>query len=212
MINHREAFDHLLSYQGDMSRKLVFDLHTFVMKNTLRSDLQDQIGAYRKVQVHIRGVEWMPPAPEHVPKDMSDLFSWYTRNKGALHPVVLASYFHVGFYLVLRSLILLLYDYSTTFTRISCRSMFHSQPYIHPWLYLSLYRKPSTLSARIPVVLSASHDCIHSFQNRHTSPYPTHPCIFCRSAIHPHAYVDNGMNIMCNDHGSGNMNSVHTKI
>jgi Fic family protein len=52
------------------------------------------------VQVYISGVEWMPPPPWDVPKGIRNLLSWYSRNKGKLHPLVLASYFHVGFEMV----------------------------------------------------------------------------------------------------------------
>ncbi len=97
IINHREAFDHILSYKENVSRELILELHALVMKETLGDDLVSQIGRYRLVQVFIRGVEWMPPAPEDVPQDMKELLSWYTRNKQTLHPLVLASYFHIGF-------------------------------------------------------------------------------------------------------------------
>ena len=97
VINHREAFDHILSYKEDISRELILKLHKMVTKGTLPDDLISQIGRYRMVQVHIRGVEWMPPAPEDVTQDMKELLSWYTRNKNKLHPLVLASYFHIGF-------------------------------------------------------------------------------------------------------------------
>ena len=97
VINHKEAFDHIISYKGDISRKFIFDLHRLVVKNTLSKDLEDQIGAYRKVQVYIRGVEWTPSAPEDVPSDIKELLSWYTRNEDELHPLVIASYFHTGF-------------------------------------------------------------------------------------------------------------------
>ncbi len=95
--NHREAFDHILSCSDEISRDLILELHTLVMKGTLGGDLVSQLGRYRMVQVFIRGVEWMPPAPEDVPQDMKELLSWYTRNKKRLHPLVLASYFHIGF-------------------------------------------------------------------------------------------------------------------
>jgi Fic family protein len=55
------------------------------------------VGRYRKVQVFIRGVEWVPAAPDDVPADMTALISWYSRNREMLHPLVLAVYFHVGF-------------------------------------------------------------------------------------------------------------------
>ncbi len=97
VMNHREAFDLILSYSKDVSRDLVLKLHEMVVKNTLSNDLREQMGKYRSVQVYIRGVEWMPPPPEHVPDDMRDLFRWYTSNKDKLHPLLVASYFHTGF-------------------------------------------------------------------------------------------------------------------
>jgi Fic family protein len=71
-----------------------------VVKDTLDPDLEDQIGRYREHQVYIGGVEWVPAPPEQVPNDMRNLLSWYTRNKKKLHPLVVATYFHVGFELV----------------------------------------------------------------------------------------------------------------
>lgn len=97
VINHREAFDMMLSYEGDISREFVLKLHEMVVRKTLSERIRDQIGRYRTVQVYIRGVEWMPPAPEDVPVDMKELFRWYTQNKTRLHPLVLAAYFHAGF-------------------------------------------------------------------------------------------------------------------
>jgi Fic family protein len=55
------------------------------------------VGVYRSVQVFIRGVEWVPAAPEDVPRDMATLLSWYAKNRKKVHPLVLAIYFHVGF-------------------------------------------------------------------------------------------------------------------
>ncbi len=97
VINHREAFDLILSCEDEMSKDLVLKLHEMVVKNTLDDKLEDQIGRYRGLQVFIRGVEWVPPSPEDVPADMKELFRWYTMNKEKVHPLVLASYFHIGF-------------------------------------------------------------------------------------------------------------------
>jgi Fic family protein len=97
VINHREALDLILSYEGDISRKLIFDLHEMVVKNTLPEDLKDQIGEYRSVQVYIRGVEWMPPSPKDIPVDMRELLRWYSNNREKIHPLILAAYFHIGF-------------------------------------------------------------------------------------------------------------------
>jgi Fic family protein len=97
VLNHKRAFDYLLEYEGGVSRELVMDLHRLVVQDTLSEDLEDQVGVYRTVQVYIRGVEWVPAAPEDVPRDMASLLSWYSKNRDRLHPFILAIYFHVGF-------------------------------------------------------------------------------------------------------------------
>ncbi|QQG39414.1 MAG: Fic family protein [Candidatus Aenigmatarchaeota archaeon] len=96
-LNHKKAFDALLAYRGDMSKKLVCKLHELVVKDTLRKELEPQTGKYRSVQVYIRGVDWFPPKPKNVPREMKNLLSWYSKNRKKLHPVVLASYFHAAF-------------------------------------------------------------------------------------------------------------------
>lgn len=100
VLNHREALDMLLSTEGDVSKDLTLNLHSIVMKGTLERGMEGQLGRYRTVQVHIRGTDWMPPSPKDVPRDMATLLRWYTRNRKRLHPVVVASYFHIGFELV----------------------------------------------------------------------------------------------------------------
>ena len=100
VLNHRKAFDRLLDYEGDICRAFILELHELVMRDTLRSELNSQIGRFRNVQVYIRGVDWLPPAPEYVPKDIKNLLSWYTKNKKKLHPFIQATYFHIGFEII----------------------------------------------------------------------------------------------------------------
>jgi len=97
IINHKEAFDYLLNTEKDISRDLILKLHELVVKNTLKPELRDQIGKYRKLQVYIRGTEWIPPRASDVPEDMAILISWYSKNKKKLHPLILAAYFHSAF-------------------------------------------------------------------------------------------------------------------
>ena len=97
ITNHKEGFDYLLNYKGDLSREIILKLHKLVIKNTLKKELENQIGKYRTLQVYIRGTEWMPPKPLDVPKEMAYLLSWYTKNKNKLHPLILATYFHSAF-------------------------------------------------------------------------------------------------------------------
>jgi Fic family protein len=96
-LNHKLAFDYILNYKEDITKEFILELHKLVVKGTLKDSLINQIGKYRDLQVYIRGRDWLPPKPEDVPKEMKDLLSWYTLNKTELHPLILASYFHVAF-------------------------------------------------------------------------------------------------------------------
>ena len=100
IINHKEAFDYLLKTTTDINKKLILELHRLVTKNTLKEELNEQIGTYRTLQVFIRGVEWLPTKPEEVAQEMATLLSWYTKNKNKLHPLIVAAYFHVTFEMI----------------------------------------------------------------------------------------------------------------
>jgi len=97
VINHKKAFDFILNNKKDMSKELILQIHKLVIQNTLRPELENQIGKYRTLQVYIRGTQWLPPKPEDVPKEMGSLLTWYSKNKKVLHPLILAAYFHSAF-------------------------------------------------------------------------------------------------------------------
>ncbi|MBU4308801.1 MAG: Fic family protein [Nanoarchaeota archaeon] len=97
VINHKKAFDYLLDIKKEISKELILKIHKLVVQNTLRPELKDQIGKYRTLQVYIRGIDWLPPKPEEVLKEMGYLLSWYSKNKKKLHPLILAVYFHSAF-------------------------------------------------------------------------------------------------------------------
>lgn len=96
-INHKDAFDFMLGYKGDINRNFILELHKRVIKNTLRKEFEGQAGSYRKVQVFIRGAKIIPPKPGEVTNEMKSLLSWYSKNKGKFHPLVTAAYFHAAF-------------------------------------------------------------------------------------------------------------------
>src|SRR3989338_5356723 len=96
-LNHKKAFDYILGYKEDITKEFILELHRLVVANTLRPELNSQIGRFRDVQVFITGVLWFPPKPSDVHQRMASLLSWYTKNKKKLHPLVLASYFHSEF-------------------------------------------------------------------------------------------------------------------
>jgi len=96
-LNHKKTFDYVLNYKGDITKEFICKLHEMIVKETLRKDLESQIGKFRISQVFIRGVEWLPTRSSEVPKEMKSLLAWYSKNKNKLHPLILASYFHVAF-------------------------------------------------------------------------------------------------------------------
>lgn len=97
VLNHKRAFDYILEYKKEVSKEFICELHKRVVANTLSPELIKQIGIYRNVQVYIRGVQWFPPKPLEVHQRMDSLVKWYSKNKGKLHPIILASSFHTEF-------------------------------------------------------------------------------------------------------------------
>lgn len=97
VLNHKEAFDFMLSYKGDITKNFICKIQGLVVKNTLRTDLESQTGKYRDLQVYIRGANFIPPKPKEAKKEMKNLLRWYTRNKKKLHPLILSVYFHAAF-------------------------------------------------------------------------------------------------------------------
>lgn len=94
-LNHKKALDYVLKYEGDITTELILELHNLVVMNALRDELKSQIGKYRTVQVFVG--RSIPPKPTDVPKKMASLLKWYSNNKNKLHPLVVASHFHVEF-------------------------------------------------------------------------------------------------------------------
>lgn len=97
IINHKTAFDFILDNKKEISKELILHIHKLIVQNTLKPELENQIGKYRTLQVYIRGARWLPPKPGEVPKELASLLSWYSKNKKILHPLILAAYFHSAF-------------------------------------------------------------------------------------------------------------------
>lgn len=97
VTNHKKGFDFILESKEDISKELILKLHELVVKDTLKPELKNQVGKYRTLQVYIRGVNWLPPKPSEVPKEIASLLSWYSKNKKKAHPLILTAYFHSAF-------------------------------------------------------------------------------------------------------------------
>jgi len=91
--NHKEAFDFMLHYKGDLSTRFVLNLHKLLMHNILWK----YAGVFRNVSVYIRGSNATPPPPEKVEREFRQLMIWYRRNKKKYHPAVTAALIHHGF-------------------------------------------------------------------------------------------------------------------
>lgn len=99
-LNHKRAFDYILSYNGEINKKFILTLHRLVVKDTLKPGLERLAGCYRDVQVYISGVEWIPLPPDEVPGEMKTILAWYSANRKKVHPLVVAAYFHSGFEII----------------------------------------------------------------------------------------------------------------
>lgn len=91
--NHKEAFDFMLHYKGDLTARFVLKMHKILMHNILWK----YAGVFRDVSVYIRGASVKPPPPEKVEKEFRQLMIWYRRNKKKYHPAVVAAVMHHGF-------------------------------------------------------------------------------------------------------------------
>jgi len=81
----------------EIDKKFICELQSLIVENTLKKEIENQIGVYRTLQVYIRGANFIPPKPNDVKKEMNALIKWHKKNKEKLHPVLVASYFHCAF-------------------------------------------------------------------------------------------------------------------
>jgi len=92
--NHKKAFEYILSYKGDINKKVICKLHRILTKDILPEKYS---GKFRDVQVFIRGVEVIPPKPKDIENEFRELMKWYRKNKLKYNPVVVGAYFHAAF-------------------------------------------------------------------------------------------------------------------
>ncbi|MDO8556685.1 MAG: Fic family protein [Nanoarchaeota archaeon] len=97
VLNHHKAFDYMLTYAGDITKIFMCELQRLIVANTLKSDLEKEMGKYRSLQVFIRGANFVPPPPSLVGSEMRKLLLWYGKHKDKLHPLIVAAYVHAAF-------------------------------------------------------------------------------------------------------------------
>lgn len=92
-INHQDAIVYvkeLVDKNNAINERELLNIHNLILRGI---DPQNA-GAYRKVQVMIKGSLYMPPQPYLVAKQMEDFMLWYGINKNTLHTVILAAEVH----------------------------------------------------------------------------------------------------------------------
>ena len=80
-------------YKGDLSKSFILKLHELVMRDI---DLYT-LGTFRRIEVAILGSETTPVPAIFVEEEMDKLLKWYREKKGDIHPVELATRFHIRF-------------------------------------------------------------------------------------------------------------------
>lgn len=91
--NHKEAFDFMLEYKGNLTRRFILNLHKKLMRNILWK----AAGRFRNVDVYIRGVDVLPPPHAKVEQEFKKLMAWYSKSRRKYNSVVVAVYFHSAF-------------------------------------------------------------------------------------------------------------------
>lgn len=91
--NHKDAFDYMINYAGDINKGFVLKLHKLLMHNILWK----HSGVFRDVRVFVRGAGFIPPEPGIVEREFKNLMNWYRSNKRKYHPIIIAAHFHFVF-------------------------------------------------------------------------------------------------------------------
>lgn len=93
-VGHSKAYDFMLALARqkdmDITEESIMQLHHFFYQKVD----EENAGKYRTIQVYISGTEYIPPAPEDVPRLMEHLVNQITSSKNALHPIKLAAMAH----------------------------------------------------------------------------------------------------------------------
>ena len=88
--NHKDAFDYMLNYKGDLNKTFVLKLHKLLLHNILWK----YAGVFRDVQVYVSGADFTPARPQDIEKEFKKLTLRYRSNKKKYHPVLVAAYMH----------------------------------------------------------------------------------------------------------------------
>jgi len=96
--NHRDAIlflEKIIKKHG-IKEEDILAIHGLIMKNIEK----ETAGIYRRGQVRILGVPFLPPNYLKVPRLMDDLLEWISRNSEKLHLIELAALAHYRFVVI----------------------------------------------------------------------------------------------------------------
>jgi Fic family protein len=91
--NYEDVLEYRKGFKKEISMKFILRLHELIQRDID----QYTLGALRRIEVGISGsdVELVPAA--FIEEELNQLLLWCSKEKGQLHPVVLAARFHVRF-------------------------------------------------------------------------------------------------------------------
>jgi len=91
--NFEDVLRYRKGYKGNISKRFILKLHKLVMRDIDRYT----IGAFRRIEVAILGSKVKLTPATFVEKELEELIEWYDEKKDVMHPVELATRFHVKF-------------------------------------------------------------------------------------------------------------------
>ncbi len=91
-LNAKEVLNYILKEKPPLTKESIIQIHSLLMKK-----IDSRIGGFRTQNVRVIGATFEASPVEYVAIDMKLLLQWLSKNKGHLHPIVLAAIFHQKF-------------------------------------------------------------------------------------------------------------------
>lgn len=95
-VGHGAAYDFMLKLARQRDMEITEDAILKLHRLFYQKVDADQAGQYRSIQVYISGTEYIPPAPDEIPRRMARLIEKIHASRMSLHPIALAAMAHKG--------------------------------------------------------------------------------------------------------------------
>lgn len=93
-VGHGAAYDYMLELARQPNMEITEDTIKKLHRLFYQKVDADQAGQYRSIQVFISGTEYVPPAPDEIPRLMTHLTDQILSSRSTLHPIELAAMAH----------------------------------------------------------------------------------------------------------------------